>query len=327
MLLIFTDHLKYGDTHFFVNGGGSMTDVVGASSSATAVWAGEGYSAFMAATATQDELKVSYIDSDVTVKYSYTFNNPRAEGPSMSPSLYTPPIKTKSVEVSSSVVLISSGFAALAFILIAGGFYYEAKGRKKKRKTKKSGSRFMSYTLPGAAFTTKVVKKASKVKNSLRALASTRSPRNLEEAMNEHSLNKKSFGATDGNDEDTADHALMHGQQSGSIVLGTNNSGPFTSPSSKRFKGENKGANNSAEHNTNSIEDTASNSRRGASSHIAAWDEDTANSKSQQVPHTIISHLTSSTPIGVQRSKDGRIFEAIPDVANEHHKRARTSIF
>jgi hypothetical protein len=304
-----------------------MTDSVGASSSATAVWAGEGYSAFIAATATQDELKVSYLDADVAVKYSYTFNNPRAEGPSMSPSLYTPPIKTKSVEVSSNVVIISSGFAALAFILIAGGFYYEAKGRKKKRKTKKSGKGFMSYTLPGAAFTTKVVKKASKVKNSLRALASTRSPRNLEEAMNEHSVNKKSFGAADGNDEDANDHALMHGQ--GSIVLGTNNNnGSFTSPSSKRFKGENKGASHSTEHNSNSIEDTAGSNRRGASSHAAAtWDEEAANSKSQQVPHTIISHLTSSTPIGVQRSKDGRIFEAIPDVANEHHKRARTSIF
>ena len=326
MPLLFSDHLKYENIHFFVNGGGSMTDSVGASSSATALWAGEGYSAFISATATQEELKISYLNSDVTVKYSYTFNNPRADGPSMSPTLYTPPIKEKSVEVGSNVVIISTGFAALAFILIAGGFYYEAKGRKKKRKTKKGGSRFMSYTLPGAAFTTKVVKKASKAKNSLRALASTRSPRNLEEAMNDHSLNKKSFGATDGSNEDAADHALMHGQQAGSIVLGTNNNVSFTSPSSKRFKGENKSANNNTEHNT--IEDNQGNNRRGAASHLAAaWDEEAANSKSQQVPHTIISHLTSSTPIGVQRSKDGRIFEAIPDVANEHHKRARTSIF
>ena len=165
-----SDHLKYDGTHYFVNGGGSMTDVVGGSSSAQALWAGEGYSAFASASATQNELTISYIDADAAVRYSFTLDNPREEGPSMRPTdaaAVRRPGATQSVEVSSKIVIISSGFAALAFLLIAGGFYYESKGRKKKRKTKKGVSRFMSYTLPGAGFTTKPAKKVSKSKNSL----------------------------------------------------------------------------------------------------------------------------------------------------------------
>jgi hypothetical protein len=309
-----------------------MTDTVSGSSSATGLWAGEGYSAFASATATKEELTISYIDSEASIRYSYTLNNPRMEGPSMHPTEFIPPVTARSVQVSSQVVAISSGFAALAFLLIAGGFYYESKGRKKKKKNKKGTSRFMSYTLPGAAFTTKATKKVSKVKNSLRALASTRSPRNFEEAM----IDKKKASALDGNEEG-AERSLMHGQKTSSIVVGTSTSrdGPasFTSPSSKRFKGETFGIGKTIGSNIDGInaslnEESALASRRLTSTNLAPnWEDDPTNTKSQQMPHTIISHLTSSTPIGVQRSKDGRIFEAIPDVANEHHKRARTSIF
>lgn len=307
-----------------------MTDSVGGSSSANGIWAGEGYSAFASASATKEELTISYIDSEASVRYSYTLNNPRMEGPSMHPTEYIPPVAARAVQVSSQVVVLSSGFAALAFLLIAGGFYYESKGRKKKKKSKKGTSRFMSYSLPGTAFTTKSTKKVSKVKNSLRALASTRSPRNFEEAM----MEKKNL--SDGNEEG-AERSLMHGQKSSSIVLGTSTSrdGPasFTSPSSKRFKGEAFGigkmtGSNVEGNNTSVNEESTLAGRRLSPTHLApTWEDDPTNGKSQQMPHTIISHLTSSTPIGVQRSKDGRIFEAIPDVANEHHKRARTSIF
>lgn len=280
-----------------------MTDYVGASSSANALWAGEGYSAFASATATATTLTINYIDTDAAVRYSFTLDNPRAEGPSTSPSMAVPIIVKSSVQVSSNVVLISSGFAALAFVMIAGGFYYESKGKKKNLKV-------------------------SKTKNSLRALANTRSPRNLEEAMMDLVANKKAFATTDGNEED-ADHSLMHSQQNSSIVLGTNNSreaaGSFTSPTSKRFTGENfagsKTNNNNGDNNGTVGEETTA-TRRGPS-----WEDKSGNAKSQHVPRTIISHLTSSTSIGVQRSKDGRIFEAIPNFTKEHHKRARTSMF
>ena len=329
-----SDHLKYDGTHYFVNGGGSMTDYVGASSSAQAIWAGEGYSAFASASATLNELTISYIDSDGAVRYTFTMDNPREEGPSVRPTeavAVRRPGPAQAVEVSSKIVIISSGFAALAFLMIAGGFYYESKGRKKKRKTKKGVSRFMSYTLPGAGFTTKPTKKISKSKNSLRALASTRSPRKMEEAMMDLVGSKNHFGGGDGNDEDT-DHALMHGPQSQSIVLGTNTSreggAQFATPSSKRYKGD-KGQHHNHGHGNGNGEGMGDNGmgRRGSNT-SPDWDEEAPNPNTKsQAPHTIISHLTSSTPIGVQRSKDGRIFEAIPDVANERHKRARTSIF
>ena len=345
-IYLISDHLKYDGTHYFVNGGGSMTDSVGASSSAQAIWAGEGYSAFAAASATLNELTISYIDSDGAVRYTYTMDNPREEGPSMRPSeavAVKRPGPAQAVEVSSKIVIISSGFAALAFLMIAGGFYYESKGRKKKKKTKKGVSRFMSYTLPGAGFTTKPTKKISKSKNSLRALASTRSPRKMEEAMMDLVGSKSHFGAGDGNDED-ADHTLMHGTQSQSqsnmIVLGTNTSreggSAFATPSSKRYKGDSKGQHNGHHghghghgHGNNNGDGMGGEGMGRRSANTSPdWDEEAANPNTKsQAPHTIISHLTSSTPMGVQRSKDGRIFEAIPDVANERHKRARTSIF
>ena len=64
--------MKYQDIHYFVAGGGAMTDYAGASSTATTVWAGEGYSAFASATATRDELVIAFMDSDNNKKYSFT---------------------------------------------------------------------------------------------------------------------------------------------------------------------------------------------------------------------------------------------------------------
>ena len=328
------------EVHYFVAGGGSMTDYLGATTStATSMWAGEGYSAFASAAATKDELVISFIDTDGKTKYTKTLNNPRpGEAPTQRPT--EPPVRPKTVDVTKKIVIISSGFAALAFLLIAGGFYYESKGKKKKKKPKKWSKGFMSYTLPGASFA-KSFKKSSKPKNSLRALATTRGPRNVEEGM-DLVTNKKDLTVAEANEEevrDASDFSQAHGQQTRNMVLGTNTSGeavaPFITPSLKRFNAEfssNSRINNinsDLTHNNNTTDDGVSNSkRRGHASHpVPMWDEETATARAQTLPHTIITHLTSSTPIGVQRSKDGRIFEAIPDVTNEHHKRALTSIF
>ena len=311
-----------------------MTDYAGASSTATTVWAGEGYSAFASATATRDELVIAFMDSDNNKKYSFTLGNPRTGDPypTTHPTEAVAPIRP-SAYVSQKIVIVSSGFAALAFLLIAGGFYYESKGRKKKRKAKKAAKGFMSYTLPGATSFTKTAKKPSKTKNSLRALATTRVPRNMEEDMMELVTSKKDFSAVDISEErarDTNDATSGHNQQSRSIVLGTNTSSEatsFISTSAKRFNIEypstTKIGTNNNDSNTNNDVDDGHHRRSQAANAAPAWDEE----RSQNVPHTIITHLTSSTPIGVQRSKDGRIFEAIPDARNEHHKRARTSIF
>lgn len=336
-----SEHLKYQDTHFFVAGGGAMTDYVGATSSATALWSGEGYSAFASAAATRDDLTITFIDADGNRKYSYTLANPRSGEPvypTYHPSEISPPVRPASY-ATQKVVVISSGFAALAFLLIAGGFYYETKGKKKKRKAKKGAKGFMSYALPGGSIT-KSPKKASKTKNSLRALATTRTQRNIEEAMMDLVPNKKDFLAPDTSEERTReDFNFPQSQNARSIVLGTNTgaeiAAAFLPSSAKRFNAEhptnskistsNSDINSSNNNNTDEVHHT---NRRGQAPNIApAWDEEIANSRPPNVPHTIITHLTSSTPIGVQRSKDGRIFEAIPDARNEHHKRARTSIF
>lgn len=333
------EHLKYQDTHYFVAGGGAMTDYAGASSSATALWSGEGYSAFASAAATKEDLIINFIDADGNKKYSYTLANPRSGEPiypTYRPSEMTTPIKPAAY-ATQKVVVISSGFAAFAFLLIAGGFYYESKGKKKKRKAKKGTKGFMSYALTGGSVT-KSLKKASKSKNSLRALATNRTPRNLEEAMMDLVSNKKDFVTAETNEERTRDDfTVPHNQQPKSIILGTNTGSEtaFPSPSAKRFNtdhpGNSKVGTNDGEvntHNNNTTDDTHYTNRRNPTSNAApAWDEETANARPQHVPHTIITHLTSSTPIGIQRSKDGRIFEAIPDARNEHHKRARTSIF
>ena len=51
-------HLSSNGIHYFVNGGGSMTDSISGSSSAELLWAGEGYSAFASVAATKTDLKI-----------------------------------------------------------------------------------------------------------------------------------------------------------------------------------------------------------------------------------------------------------------------------
>jgi hypothetical protein len=63
--------------HYFVSGAGSMADYLGSSSSAASLtWAGAGFSAFTGVIATPDTLEISFIDTDNTVVYSYSLNNP-----------------------------------------------------------------------------------------------------------------------------------------------------------------------------------------------------------------------------------------------------------
>ena len=89
-----------------------MTDYAGASSSATALWSGEGYSAFASAAVTKEDLIINFIDADGNKKYSYTLANPRSGEPiypTYRPSEITTPIKP-ATNATQKVVAISSGF-------------------------------------------------------------------------------------------------------------------------------------------------------------------------------------------------------------------------
>ena len=135
-----------------------MTDYVSASSSATTMWTGEGYSAFASASATDTELKISYIDTDNVVQYKYTITSTRVheshdyistDEPTLSPTEKAEKIPDKLVQaqtmdVSQHAVFVSGGLAALAFMLIAGAFAYEMKGRRRRRKNRKLASLLMS---------------------------------------------------------------------------------------------------------------------------------------------------------------------------------------
>jgi hypothetical protein len=73
-----------------VNGGESMTESLSESSSADLVWAGEGYSAFASATATNSYLKISFIDSNNNTQYEYSLTNSGVKSKSKSSTSHDP---------------------------------------------------------------------------------------------------------------------------------------------------------------------------------------------------------------------------------------------
>jgi hypothetical protein len=71
------EHLQYGNTEYYVAGASTMIDYLedGVSSAADLVWVGEGYAAFVRASATPSALKVEYVNTNGTIVYAYTLTN------------------------------------------------------------------------------------------------------------------------------------------------------------------------------------------------------------------------------------------------------------
>lgn len=95
-----SEHLKYGSTHYFVAGAGSMTDKLGnTNTQANLIWYGVGYSAFAVGEATSTSLTVSFVDTSNTVTYAYTISKlsffPSPEPASIPPT--SKPTKISSV--------------------------------------------------------------------------------------------------------------------------------------------------------------------------------------------------------------------------------------
>jgi hypothetical protein len=130
--------LIYNGINYFVNGGGSMTDTIRGSSDAELLWAGEGYSAFASASATKDNLTISFVNANKVVQYSYTLTNPlypyipydSASLPTQSP-FYTAPSKLDYTTFVSSITVIGflyGGFIFLAAMIIPRTLIKNSKG-------------------------------------------------------------------------------------------------------------------------------------------------------------------------------------------------------
>ena len=71
-------HLRKSNqyTEYFVVGAGTMTDTVSKTSAAEIIWAGPNFASFAAVNASIHNLTVAYRDTNGTVRYTYTLNNP-----------------------------------------------------------------------------------------------------------------------------------------------------------------------------------------------------------------------------------------------------------
>jgi hypothetical protein len=127
-----------------VNGGGSMTDTIGGSSDAKLLWAGEGYSAFASASATKDNLTISYVNANKVVQYSFTLTNPLypyipndyASLPTQSPFYIAPSNLDYTTFVDSITVIafLYGGFIFVAAMIIPRTLIKNSKGIGHTRK-------------------------------------------------------------------------------------------------------------------------------------------------------------------------------------------------
>ena len=132
-----------------------MTDYVGATSSATLLWAGEGYSAFASASATDSDLTISYIDLYGEIKYTYTISKRnevyQTYAPSQSPLVQLIPMDRTVASFQTSRLLFG-GLGVLGLVLLAGAFIYDAKVKNRRKKPKQLTSLLLSYSSPGSSF-------------------------------------------------------------------------------------------------------------------------------------------------------------------------------
>ena len=83
-----SEHLKYGNTSYYVVGAGCMTDKLKDTSIAPLLWYGVGYSAFAGMTATAATLKIEFVDTNNDIKYTHTMS----KQPRHRPSPHDPPV-------------------------------------------------------------------------------------------------------------------------------------------------------------------------------------------------------------------------------------------
>ena len=122
-----------------------MTDSVGASSSATSLWAGEGYSAFIIATATKGSLSISFLNSDATAKYSYVATrdfllNP--DQPTISDSFWG---ALQNMNVTQTELFMTEVIAGMIFFAVIGAFFVQSFEVERRRRRREKKSLLMKY--------------------------------------------------------------------------------------------------------------------------------------------------------------------------------------
>lgn len=172
--LHFIQHFKSNGVHYFVNGGGSMTDTVATSSNANLLWAGEGYSAFASASATKTDLTISYVNAYKAIQYTHTLTNPfytpenpatpsPTPSPTSVPVLLKPELRNTAYKI--ALIFYTGGVVFLAFMMILGGATFRRFGRKTRLPKKKSNTlslKTQSHKTLTSTFTVK--KRFSKIK-------------------------------------------------------------------------------------------------------------------------------------------------------------------
>jgi tartrate-resistant acid phosphatase type 5 len=148
-------HLQYGDTEYFIAGGGAMVDPMGdVRSVATDVWYGVGYAAFSVLQVTSQTLAIKYIHWNGSEMYNYTLRNPRhnaimyraSDSPSAAPTSdpdTSPGSKSRfhfSPQVSPSLLYIAVAAGSLTGLILSITFFPFDKKRKSKRKKNKKYS-------------------------------------------------------------------------------------------------------------------------------------------------------------------------------------------
>ena len=102
-----SEHLKFGKTHYFVAGAGSMSGSLGnTNSEAELLWSGTGYSAYLSVEASHTSLSFKYLDKSNEEQYSYQLKKRTVED------------RSKPTEPNSSWVVYAFIYSAvvLAFI-------------------------------------------------------------------------------------------------------------------------------------------------------------------------------------------------------------------
>ena len=203
-----------------------MTDSVGASSSATSLWAGEGYSAFISATARKGSLSISFLNSDTTLKYSYAATRafPPNTDQSISGSFWG---ALQSMNITKTELFMSEVFAGMVFFAVVGAFFVESFEGVRRRRKRERRSLLVKYKNLESVF--------NRFVNSPRGpTASELSESQQSSAIEGHTGRLHKFPLMYGKQNHIMNHSI-NGQQSPQFYNGAKKKGLIALPESSHF--------------------------------------------------------------------------------------------
>ena len=242
-------HLQNGGAEYFIAGASSMNDYVKSSSSASMVWAGQGYCAFMVMQVWQNKIVYTYISNTNEVVYTYTQTNSISKAPTLAPTQKTktpaPTVdltelptahpsrapSTKPTPASTSTLQRLStqttavkvggaaGFAALLLIVIV--WFSKNRDCTKKIGNFRQGEEYGGGERSGSSNTRSRSSSSRAAKNSITALLGTSIPRSRASTISDMGSTHSPVGghaAAVWSQERLAHLASVEGQRGGSVV-------------------------------------------------------------------------------------------------------------